>query len=178
MIAKLRVGLALVAAVVLVACGAPQQKAPADIAGLTQALISLDPVVDPAEAARAAEIAYTYSLVLRQEYNVTDGALLHNAKVNQGLRPRGLCWHWADDLQTRLRQEGFQTLDMHRAIANHDTILIEHSTVVMSAKSGKMREGIVLDPWRYGGYLFWSPVLEDKRYNWEERHVVQAGRTR
>ncbi len=176
MIAKLRAGLALLAAVILVACGAPQKQAPADVAGLTQALISLDPVVDPAEAARAAEIAYTYSLVLRQDYNVTDGALMHNAKVNQGLRPRGLCWHWADDLQTRLRQEGFRTLDMHRAIANHDTILIEHSTVVMSARGGKMREGIVLDPWRYGGYLFWSPVLEDSRYNWEERHVVQAGR--
>ena len=178
MISKLRVGLALLAAVVLMACGAPQEKAPADVAGLTQALISLDPAVDPAEAARAAEISYNYSLVLRQDYNVTDSALMHNAKVNQGLRPRGLCWHWADDLQTRLRQEGFETLDMHRAIANHDTILIEHSTVVMSARGGKMREGIVLDPWRYGGHLFWSPVLEDSRYNWEERHVVQAGRTR
>jgi hypothetical protein len=127
MIANLRVGLALLAAVVLMACGAPQEKAPADVAGLAQALISLDPAVDPAEAARAAEISYNHSLVLRRDYHVTDSALMHNAKVNQGLRPRGLCWHWADDLQTRLRQEEFQTLDMHRAIANHDTILIEHS---------------------------------------------------
>ncbi len=178
MIAKLRVGLALLAAVVLVACGAPQEQTPMDVPGLAQAIINLDPSVDPMEAARAAEIAYNYSLVLRQEYNVTDSALLHNAKVNQGLRPRGLCWHWADDLQTRLRQEGFETLDLHRAIANHDTILIEHSTVVMSARGKKMREGIVLDPWRYGGHLFWSPVLEDSRYNWEERHIVQAGRNR
>ena len=35
-----------------------------------------------------------------------------------------------------------------------------------------MEDGIVLDPWRKGGELFWSPVLEDKRYDWTPRQEV------
>ena len=35
-----------------------------------------------------------------------------------------------------------------------------------------MYDGIVLDPWRYGGVLFWSPLVEDTRYEWVPREVV------
>lgn len=153
-------------------CGVPSGARTPDIIGLSTGIAALDPSVDADEAQRMAEIAYRYTLELRAAYNVTDGALLHNTKVNQGLRPRGLCWHWADDLEARLRQEGFESLTLHRAIANHDTIRIEHSTVIVSAKGAAWHEGIVLDPWRYGGYLFWAPVPEDKRYAWEERSRV------
>lgn len=171
--------LCLAAVAFLAACAdVPEEYLTPDVAGLAREIQSLGPDVDPEEAARVASISYGYSLQLRDEYNVTDSALVHNTKVNQGLRPRGLCYQWADDLQIRLRKEGLQTLDLHRAIANHDNIRIEHSTVVISARGGKMREGIVLDPWRYGGRLFWSRVLDDSRYNWEERHVVQSTKRR
>ncbi len=164
----------VIVAFVLASCSVPDAAKMPDVAGLRQTLSDLDSTVAPQEAARAAQIAYAYSLQLRAEYNVTDGPLLHNTKVNQGLRPRGLCWHWAHDLEVRLRQEGFTTLRVHRAIANHDNIRIQHSTVVISAAGHPMKEGIVLDPWRYGGYLFWALVPEDSRYGWEERHIVLA----
>ncbi|CUH53307.1 Starvation-inducible outer membrane lipoprotein [Shimia marina] len=167
--------LCVLAAVFLAGCVAvPDEALLPDQVGLAQAIVALDPAVDPEEAARVAQISYSYSLQLREEYNVTDGPLLHNAKVNQGLRPRGLCWQWADDLEARLWQEDLKTLTLHRAIANHDNIRIEHSTVVISAKGDSMAEGIVLDPWRYGGRLYWSEVVEDSRYNWEERAQVFA----
>lgn len=158
----------------LASCSVPDAAKVPDVAGLTQTLTALAPQVSRQEATRAAQIAYSYSLQLRAEYNVTDGPLLHNTKVNQGLRPRGLCWHWAHDLEVRLRQEGFTTLSVHRAIANHDNIRIQHSTVVISAAGQTMEQGIVLDPWRYGGYLFWARVPDDSRYGWEERHIVLA----
>jgi hypothetical protein len=35
-----------------------------------------------------------------------------------------------------------------------------------------MYDGVVLDPWRYGGVLFWSPLVEDTKYEWVPRSVV------
>lgn len=132
--------------------------------------------MDPIEADRAAEIAITYPMELRKRYGVTDPPLVHNTKVNMGYRPRGLCWHWADDLEARLAQEDFATLDLHRAIANATSLLIDHSTVILSAKGADMYDGLVLDGWRGGGDLFWSPVPDDPRYVWEPRAEVFARR--
>lgn len=146
-----------------------------DVERLAVSIQSLGPEVDPIEAQRAAEIAYSYTRQLAIAYEIEDPPLLHNFKVNRGLKPRGLCWHWAEDMEARLNQEGFETLQMHRAIANADNpFLIDHSTAIVSARGDRFEEGIVLDPWRYGGTLFWAPPLEDKRFVWVERHVVFA----
>jgi len=146
-----------------------------NVAKLAQAIIALNPNVDPGEAGRAAKIAYSYTQQLAIAYEITDPPIIHNMKVNSGVRPRGLCWHWAEDMEARLRSEGFRTLSLHRAIANaFNPILIDHSTVIVSARGDTMEQGMVLDPWRYGGTLFWAPVPEDKRYGWVEREIVFA----
>ncbi|MEM7471194.1 MAG: hypothetical protein AAF340_07570 [Pseudomonadota bacterium] len=139
---------------------------------LGETLLALDPSVDPLEANRAAALAYRHTATLAREYEIEDGPILHNIKVNRGTKPRGLCWHWAEDLETRLAQEGFETLQLHRAIANFDNWRLEHSTVIISAKGAVMYDGIVLDAWREGGTLFWSPVRADTRYNWTPRQEV------
>jgi hypothetical protein len=170
----------LAAFALLAACAAPEIRVPPpesdDVARLAQTLASLGPEVDPEEAERAAAIAYEYSRDQAIRYNVTDPPLIHNTKVNMGLRPRGLCYQWADDLEARLARENFQTLVMHRAIANSDTLRIDHSTVIMSQAGEGMFEGVVLDGWREGGRLFWSPTLEDERYVWVARTDVFAER--
>ncbi len=151
----------------------PPMATRAEIAELEQGLLDLGPGVDPEEASRAARIAFEYTYQLAQEYQITDPPLIHNIKVNQGLRPRGLCWHWAEDMEARLKQENFKTLELHRAIANADSkILIDHSTAILSRKGDTMEQGIVIDPWRQGGVLFWSPLLKDTRYTWVPRMVV------
>lgn len=171
--------LAVTAVLLLAACGAQKPEPPVsdrqEIGAITQGILSLSPEIDPAEAAAVAEIALLYPRVLAERWNVTDPPLIHNTKVNLGLRPRGLCYHWADDLEARLRVEGFETIVIHRAIANHDvSFRIEHSTVIVSGPGQSMEEGIVLDPWRYGGQLFWSETLEDEDYRWVERSEVFA----
>ena len=148
-----------------------------EIAALTQSIIDLSPNVDPAEAARAAQIAYSHTDYLKEIYQITDPPLIHNTKVNAGLRPRGLCWHWAMDMEARLSDEGFKTLTMHRAIANaFHPILIEHSTAIIAATGEVWTDGIVLDPWRFGGVLFWDEVVDDTRYPWRPRDQVLAKR--
>lgn len=157
--------------------GGPGHYEPDQVVELTRAIEALGPGVDPAEAARAARIAYTHTAELARRYEITDPPLIHNMKVNAGLKPRGLCWHWAEDIEARLDAEGFETLEMHRAIANADhPIFIDHSTAIISARGDDMFDGIVLDPWRKGGILTWNATLGDPKYTWVPQAVVHERR--
>ena len=170
--------LSLLAILLIVGCakvpaGGPPQASQNQINELTLAIQALGENVAPEEAARAARIAYNYPLQLAQQYQITNSPLIHNIKVNRGTRPRGLCWHWAQDMQTRLAKEQFETLDLHRAIGNSEIALrIDHSTVIISAKSDDMNSGLVLDPWRFGGRLFWGNPADDTKYDWISRTEV------
>jgi hypothetical protein len=179
MFRAIRAVMVLFGLVVLAACGtSPESRLPADafqIAELRSQIISLGPEVDPEEADRAARIAFQHTRELAIAYQITDLPLVHNAKVNMGLRPRGLCWHWAEDMENRLLLENFETLDMHRAIANADNrFRIEHSTAIVSRKGDGYLDGIALDPWRLGGILTHVAVREDPDYRWDAQQDVLA----
>ena len=151
------------------------QHAPDEVSRLAAGIMALDPSIDPEEAQRAALIAIEYPKQLRVRYQVEDPPIIHNMKVNSGRKPRGLCWHWAVDMQRRIEQDNFRTLVTHRAIANaHTRLLIDHSTVIVSAVGDRFDEGMVLDPWRYGGTLYWAPTLQDAKYTWVPRAQVFA----
>ncbi|PWE32479.1 hypothetical protein DDZ14_10480 [Maritimibacter sp. 55A14] len=176
---KVLSALALLAMLTAAGCAAktgPEGPPPAtqsDISGLAQGIRGLGPEVDPEEAARAARIAYEYTHQLALEYEITDPPIVHNTKVNLGMRPRGLCKDWADDMEARLRQEDFATLDLHRAIGNAGIPLrLEHSTVVVSRRGDSVYDGLVIDPWRKGGVLHWTPIMEDEDYVWRARQEV------
>jgi len=163
--------------VVLAACGGgpPPPATPDEVSRLAAAIAALGPEVDREEARRAAEISYSHTYRLAQEYEITDPPIIHNIKVNRGIKPRGLCWHWARDMEDRLAQERFATLDLHRAVANADnSYQLEHSTAIISAREAEFDEGIILDPWRKGGRLTWMPVQDDRMYKWEPRNEVVA----
>lgn len=168
------------AALPLAACGsAPEKRAttgPGEVERLAAAIRAMREDVDPDEAARAASIAFAHTRTLAIQYKITDPPLVHNTKVNMGLKPRGLCWHWAEDMENRLNAEGFETLEMSRAIAEGRGFRIDHSTAIINAKGDDYTRGVVLDPWREGGTLFFAPVSEDTRYFWEAREVVLGRR--
>ncbi|MEM6387618.1 MAG: hypothetical protein AAF718_15430 [Pseudomonadota bacterium] len=164
----------------LTACGAaPEKRALApdsEIERLQSMILALRPDIMPEEADRAARVAFSETRSLAIRYQITDPPLIHNTKVNLGLKPRGLCWHWAEDIERRLDAEGFETLEMNRAIAEGRGVRIDHSTAIISAKGDGFANGIVLDPWRTGGELFFAPVVEDTRYRWEAREAVLGRR--
>ncbi|MEX0329664.1 MAG: hypothetical protein AB3N07_13150 [Ruegeria sp.] len=165
---------ATLAALILVGCTtAPPTAGQGEIDALARAIQALDPGVDAGEAQRAATIAYSYSQQLTRDWNVTDPAIIHNAKVINGLREYGLCNDWAEAMTRRLQQEGFRTLDLHWATSPPTAFRIIHHSAVISAKGDSMYDGIILDPWRNSGALFWAPVREDTRYNWRPRLEVR-----
>ncbi|MEM6482607.1 MAG: hypothetical protein AAF922_19855 [Pseudomonadota bacterium] len=153
--------------------GSPPPGTEQDIQELTQAILKLGPRVDPEEAARAARISYEHTYELALAYEITDPALIHNIKVNRGLKPRGLCKHWAEDMERRLLAEDFKTLDIHRAIGA--LIGVDHSTAIISQVGDGMYDGIVVDPWRRGGTLVWIATREDTSWGWvPQLEVIDA----
>lgn len=144
-----------------------------DIDALALAIEALGPNVDPVEAQQAATITYTYSQQLKRDWNVTDPAIVHNAKVINGFREKGLCNDWAQAMTRRLQQENFRTLDVHWATSPPTAFRIIHHSAAISAKGDAMLDGIILDPWRNSGALYWDLVREDTRYNWRPRLEVR-----
>ena len=146
---------------------APAGSSAARLAGRLQ---DLSPKVAPGEAMLAAETAHSYALELAKEYRVVRPAILHNVFVNLGLRQRGLCFQWADDLSAKLQSLQLHTLQLHRGVARLETRR-EHSSVVLTAPGQPFDEGIVLDAWRHSGRLYWGGVKQD-RYPWIEVEVL------
>jgi hypothetical protein len=127
---------------------------------------------DTEEARKIAEEAIHYSRLLADRYRLIHPPILHNIFVNLGLRERGLCIHWTEDLFEHLRGLEPKTFDLHWGIAYHNNPLLrDHSTVVITARGRGFEEGIVLDPWRHSGDLYWIPVQED-RYPWRSSSSI------
>lgn len=168
--------LALAALLAVVGCaGKPPAGAlaPTDdhVAALTRAIMSTGPGIDPAEAARAARISYQYPLELKKKWRATEPAIVNNIFINLGFKPAGLCFQWAAAMYQRLSAEHFRTLDIKRAISPDHGFHLEHNTAVIVAKGGNLMDGILVDPWRYSGRLFWSRLPDDTRFAWEDRRA-------
>ena len=180
-IRQIMCGLAILLCAMLQACavsrfeGENAQPKPQAVDALTQAILDLEGDIDADEAARAARISIWYSRHLAAQYEIVGSPLFHNMLVNLGIKERGLCVDWTRDLMVRLQKERFRSIDLHWGVANFDSAFrIEHSTVILSATGAGLRQGIVLDPWRNSGDLYWAPTLEDAEYAWRPQAKVLA----
>ena len=133
---------------------------------LEQELIGLSVTINKAEARILAETAIHESAVLAEEYQLVRPAVAHNLLVVFGIRERGLCYHWTEDLMKKLQVLDLKSLQLHWGVAYRGSDLREHNCVVVTAKGQSFFTGIVLDPWRNSGNLFWAEVTKDS-YPWE-----------
>jgi hypothetical protein len=139
----------------------------ADDPVLRGSIAKLAPSVDPEEARRVAEIAYTLGRDLKKEWKVVWPPGVMNFLVNTGRRKGGLCFQFAERLELRLTEQKWKTLEFHWA-ESFERTPGEHNVIVVTAKGQSFYQGIILDNWRYGGRLVWGPVLEDPHYKWHE----------
>ena len=123
--------------------------------------------VDPEEAQRLAQIAYTTGRDLKREWGVVWPPGLQNFLVNTGSRKGGLCFQFAERLLLRLIEQKWETLEFHWA-ESFERTASEHNVIVVTAKDQPFAQGIILDNWRYGGRLVWGPVADDPHYRWHE----------
>jgi hypothetical protein len=122
----------------------------------------------PEEARLIAEATMTESTRLAAVYRMARPALFNNVLINVGLKKRGLCWHWTEDLIAALRALPLSNYELHWGIAHRGRLFREHNSLVVTARGESFASGIVLDPWRRSGALHWVAVRED-RYPWEPR---------
>ena len=149
---------------------------------LTAELRGLSDIVDPSEAEELAREAIHYSLILRRLYGVNSPPLLHNFLVNIGVKKRGLCYHWADDLLLHLRQYRFRTLRILPVGSHVGSYWSEHNALAVFPSVPKdfpLANAILLDPWRTGGRLYFIPVGKDPKHPWHLRcdRMPTAGRS-
>ena len=130
-------------------------------------LAALNQQVDLLEARQVAETAITYANQLAEEYRLVRPAVLHNLLIRIGLKDRGLCYHWTEDLLKQLQSLDLKTYQLHWGVAHRGSNLREHNSVVITAKGQAFEKGMVLDPWRNSGDLYWALIKTD-RYPWKE----------
>jgi hypothetical protein len=134
---------------------------------LARDLRALGPATDMAEAGRIARAAIDTASRLAADYRVVPPALFHNMLIQFGMRERGLCYHWTEDLMRPLLALDLKTFRLHWGVAYRGSDLREHNSVVITALGQGFPDGLVLDPWRHSGELYWGIVREDE-YPWEE----------
>jgi hypothetical protein len=133
---------------------------------LEHELAGLSSTVDRTEARRVAETAIRASAVLAEEYQLIKPAVVHNVFIQLGLKDRGLCYHWTEDLLHRLQALNLKSFSLHWGVAHRGSNLREHNCVVITAKGQDFFEGILLDAWRNSGNLYWTQVTKD-HYPWK-----------
>ena len=139
----------------------------AEIAALNDELTRLGTAIDEVEARQVAETAIIYSQTLAARYRIVRPAVWHNILVRMGARERGLCYHWTTDLMRKLQSLGLTSFQLFWGVAHQGSELREHNSVVIAARGQTFDQGLVLDPWRNSGDLYWASVPQD-RYPWRE----------
>jgi hypothetical protein len=139
------------------------------INNLAKALKALGSSTSKAEANAIAYDAVVYPMILANQYNLVYPPQLQNMLVNGKRRDRGLCWQWADDMTAHMEKKNLQTFDLVRGTANRK-LKNEHNSLVVVAKGASFYTGILLDPWRNSGELYWEKVTqdEDPQYTWHK----------
>src|SRR5437763_4264734 len=142
---------------------------------LANQLASLSRRVDPNEATLVAQCAFSTVARLRQEYRMFGTPIFNNFLVYHGLRKRGYCYQWSEDLLLALDTLQLKTLELHWGEAHAGTWM-ENNCLVVTAKGQAFERGMILDCWRHFGHLRWNliPSDEDRYYeNAKYAHFVR-----
>jgi hypothetical protein len=145
------------------------------IKDLSKALAGLARDVDPAEAELVSVTAHTTARKLAKDYRVVLNPEFTVFLVNVGMRKRGWCGHWAQDIGARLKELKLKTLVLHWGVA-FDHTSSENNCLVVTARNQPFQDGIIIDGWRRAGRLFWCPVIKDHEYE-AEQHYGHSGIT-
>jgi len=127
---------------------------------LADELASLSPKVKREEARLVAECAYATVSKLRREYRMFGTPIFNNFLIYHGLRKRGYCYQWSEDLLIALDKLKLTDLELHWGEYDPGTWR-ENNCIVVTAKGQPFNRGIMLECWRHLGHLYCGPVASD-----------------
>ena len=144
---------------------------------LANQLASLSRRVDPNEATLVAQCAFSTVARLRQDYRMFGTPIFNNFLVYHGLRKRGYCYQWSEDLLLALDTLKLKTLELHWGEAYAGTYR-ENNCVVVTAKGQTFDRGMILECWRHFGHLRWNLVPSDQDRYYENTKWAEKVRAR
>ncbi len=144
---------------------------------LAAKIAALSPRVDRKEAKLLAECAYATVSQLRRQYHMFATPIFNNFLVYHGLRKRGYCYHWAEDLLGALDALQLTTLELHWGESYAGTWR-ENNCVVVTAKGQPFDHGMIIEAWRHFGHLRWNLVLSDEDRYFENVKYAERVRAR
>jgi hypothetical protein len=87
--------------------------------------------------------------------------IFNNFLVHWGIRKRGYCFQWAEDLLVAFDALKLTSLELHWGEANPGNWR-ENNCIVVTAKGQPFNRGIILECWRHFGRLRSGPVVGDE----------------
>jgi len=103
--------------------------------------------------------------------------IFNNFLVYHGLKKRGYCYQWSEDLLVALEALKLNSLELHWG--EHDAgTWRENNCIVVTAKGQPFQRGIMLECWRHLGHLYCGPVAGDYEHYVENSAYAQFVRTR
>ena len=149
----------------------------ANAEALANQLAALSRRVDPKEAKLLAECAYATVARLREEYPMFGTPIFNNFLVYHGLKKRGYCYQWTEDLLVALDTLKLKTLELHWGEAYAGTYR-ENNCLVVTAKGQPFDRGMILECWRHFGHLRWNLVPSDQDPYFENTKWAEKVRAR
>ncbi len=144
---------------------------------LANEIAALSPRVDQREAKLLAECAYATVSQLRRQYSMFGTPIFNNFLVYHGVRKRGYCYQWTEDLLVQFDALKLKTLEFHWGESYAGTWR-ENNCVVVTAKGQPFNQGVILDAWRHFGHLRWNLVLSDEDRYFENTKYAGLVRAR
>jgi hypothetical protein len=123
-------------------------------------IASLSPRVNRDEATLLADCAFVTVSKLRREYRMFGTPIFNNFLIYHGLRKRGYCYQWSEDLLIAIDALRLKSLELHWGEYDPNTWR-ENNCIVVTAKGQPFKRGIMLECWRHLGHLYFGPVASD-----------------
>ena len=127
---------------------------------LASQLAALSPRVDRYEAKLLADCAYATVSQLRRHYRMFGTPIFNNFLIYHGLRKRGYCYQWSEDLLVALDALKLTSLELRWGESNPGNWR-ENNCIVVTAKGRPFQSGIMLESWRHLGHLYFGPIVAD-----------------
>ena len=127
---------------------------------LADELASLSPRVNRDEAKLLADRAFATVTKLRREYRMFGTPIFNNFLIYHGLRKRGYCYQWSEDLLVALDKLNLKSLEVRWGEHDPNTWR-ENNCLVVTAKGQAFNRGIMLECWRHLGHLYFGPIVSD-----------------
>jgi len=136
---------------------------------LAKILQSMSTTISSKEANKLAKDIFQKTQSLARDFKMTYPPQYNNFLVNIGFKKKGLCYHWADDLYVYFKQKTYPSFEFHLIGANIGKYWTEHNAMAITAKGMTVHSGVVTDPWRNSGNLYFSKIKSDSKYIWKHR---------